>query len=618
MNVFHSLARLLPVLVLGCNADPPSSTSPDAGVDAGPTLPATEPDAAVPERTPDASTASPPRGAGLSDILLSAGQLEPAFSRDHARYRVDLPLWVEHITLEPVAGDLNAVLIDGAPYEGTPVELPLEVGQNTVEVTDTVEMLEVTVDIYRASTIVEDLYGKARIPNEGMQFGYAVEVSGERLVVAAPGDSTSARGIDGNEEELGAPLSGAVFTFTRGSAGWQREAFIKASNAAEEDRFGTAVALAGDLLVVGAPGEDGGSPGVDGRDNDDLPTSGAAYVFEHVDGEWKQTAYLKAAFPGVGDYFGSAVTTDGNRIVIGAYAETSSRAGVNPTSRDEAAPYSGAAYVFERDGHDWAQVAYLKASNANPGDQFGESVALFEDTIVVGAVGEQSSSTEVDGDQRDNSVFTAGAAYVFTVDDAGRFRQTAYLKPTNTREELRFGSAVGVSGDTIAVGALTEPSSAAGIDGDPTDTALDESGAVYLFTREGDRYVQTTYVKASNPGAGDRFGQRLLLRGDALVVGAHGEASAARGVNAPQNDDSAQASGAAYVFFRDLDGAWSERAYLKASNAETGDNFSFGLGFDGVTLVAGAPFEDNAKGGLSMEPSPNNALQSAGAIYVFR
>jgi trimeric autotransporter adhesin len=289
-----------------------------------------------------------------------------------------------------------------------------------------------------------------------------------------------------------------------------------------------------------------------------------------------------------------------------------------PKSTTLPAPYSGAVFVFERDGRDWAQAAYLKASNPSPGDQFGESVALFGDTLVVGAIGEQSSATEVDGDESDDTLYAAGAAYVFTADDAGRFRQTAYLKPTNTREELRFGSAVGVNADTIAVGAFTEQSGASGIDGDPMDTTLDESGAVYLFTLDGDRYVQSTYVKASNPGVMDRFGQRLVLRGDALIVGANGEASADRGVNAPQNNDSAQAAGAAYVYFRDTSGTWTERAYLKASNAETGDNFSFGLGFDGVTLVAGAPFEDNAKGGLDMEPSPNNALQSAGAIYVFR
>lgn len=610
---------LFPVLVLaGCNdSEGRVERMFDAGADAGPvSAPTFTP---VPEV--DSGSPAPveePAPIGLTDILLSAGKLSPAFREEETRYRVDVPLWVEHVEVTPVTNDPATIVMDGAAFDGTPRSVALALGPNTVELTNSSTGVLYTVEVYRASAIVEELYGKARAPNEGMQLGYAVDVSGDLLVASAPGDATVGKGLDQNETELGAPSSGAVVTFVYGASGWEQDAFLKASNANEEDRFGIAIALSGTTLVVGAPGEDGSSAGVDGRNDDELPGSGAAYVFEKKDGEWKQTTYLKASFPGLGDGFGNAVATDGDRIVVGAYAESNSRGGVDPTTRNDGAPYSGAVYVFDRDGNSWVESAYLKASNPAAGDQFGESVALFENTVVVGAIGERSTATGVDGDETKDDLFTAGAAYVFGESDAGVWDQLAYLKPSNTAAEQRFGSSVAVNADTIAVGAFTEQSASAGIGADGSDVSLPEAGAVYLFANDGVGFEQLEYVKASNPGEYDHFGQRVLLRGDALLVGANLEASAHRGINPPQNDDSASGAGAVYVFFRDAEGAWAERAYLKASNAEIGDNFGFGLGFDGVTLVGGAPYEDNANGGLDMEPSPNNALQSAGAVYVFR
>lgn len=612
------LRQAFPLLLLvGCNDDHDVAAAlMDAGADAGALVELPF----VPMDTPDTGSPVPvqePEHSGLSDILLSAGQLDPAFTEEQTHYRADVPLWVEHIEVTPVAGDPGAIEMNGTPFDGDPRPVDLALGQNTVALTDGATGTAYTVDIYRATAIVEELYGKARAPNEGMHLGYSVDVSGDILAAGAPGDGTTGKGLDGDETTLGAPTSGAVLVFSHDDAGWEQEAFLKASNASEEDRFGISVALSGTTLVVGAPGEDGSSPGVNGRNDNELPNSGAAYVFERADGEWKQTAYLKAGLPGLGDGFGNAVATDGERILVGAYAESNSRAGIDPSSRNDAAPYSGAVYVFERQGNGWAQAAYLKASNPSPGDQFGESVALFEDTIVVGAMGEQSSATGVNGNQDLDELFASGAAYVFTRNDFGNWIQRAYLKPSNTAEEQRFGSAVAVSSHTIAVGAFTEQSASAGIGADESDASLPEVGAVYLFAND-DSFEQLEYIKASNPGERDHFGQRVILRGDALVVGANLEASAHRGVNAPQNDDSAPGAGAVYVFFRDALGGWSERAYLKASNADTADNFGFGLGFDGVTLVSGAPHEDNGNGGLDMEPSPNNALQSAGAVYVFR
>ncbi|MFN0205549.1 MAG: FG-GAP repeat protein, partial [Planctomycetota bacterium] len=126
-----------------------------------------------------------------------------------------------------------------------------------------------------------------------------------------------------------------------------------------------------------------------------------------------QQAYLKASNTGSADKFGSSVAISGNTIVVGAIGEDSNATGVNGNQSDNSASSSGAAYVFVRSGATWTQQAYLKASNAQSGDEFGTSVAISGDTIVVGAISEDSNSSGVNGDQTNNLAAFAGAAYVF-------------------------------------------------------------------------------------------------------------------------------------------------------------------------------------------------------------
>jgi hypothetical protein len=140
---------------------------------------------------------------------------------------------------------------------------------------------------------------------------------------------------------------------------------------------------------------------------------GAAYVFTRTGGVWSQQAYLKASNTGAVDKFGRAVAVDGDTIVVGAHTEASSATGVNGDQADNSAGASGAAYVFTRTGGVWTQQAYLKASNTENSDQFGRPVEIDGDTIIVGASGESSSATGVNGDQTDNSANSSGAVYVF-------------------------------------------------------------------------------------------------------------------------------------------------------------------------------------------------------------
>ena len=267
-----------------------------------------------------------------------------------------------------------------------------------------------------------------------------------------------------------------------------------------------------------------------------------------------QQAYLKASnsdgglFPS--DQFGTSVAVSGDTVVVGAFGESSNATGVNGNQADNSATQSGAAYVFVKGGGGvWSQQAYLKASNTGGRDQFGRSVAVSGDTVVVGAYREDSNAAGVNGNQVDNSAGDSGAAYVFVRDGGGVWSQQAYLKASNTDANDEFGYSVSMSGDTVVVGAWLEGSNAAGVDGNQDNNSALSSGAAYVFVREGGGvWSQQAYLKASNTGAGDGFGRSVAVSGDTVVVGAQFEDSNATGVNGNQADNSAVQAGAAYVF----------------------------------------------------------------------
>jgi hypothetical protein len=401
------------------------------------------------------------------------------------------------------------------------------------------------------------------------------------LCILAPRASVTA------ESSAQPSLAGAPM---RAATGAQQ--YLKAVNPDVIDFFGFRVELDGDTLVVAASGEASG--GSDPSDNS-APGAGAASVFVRAGGTWTQQAYLKAANAASGDAFGQSVALDGDTIVVGAIGEDSS--GSDPANNSAAG--AGAAYVFVRDGTTWTQQAYLKAANAATNDSFGMAVAIDGDTIVVGAVGEDSNGS----DPANNSAVESGAAYVF-VRAGTTWTQQAYLKASAPGANDYFGAAVSVSGgDTIVVGAWGEDSSSS----DPGDNSAEYAGAAYVFARAGSTWSQQGYLKAANAEAGDRFGLEVALDGDTIVVGAYGEDSS----GSDPSDNSAADAGAAYVFARS-ESVWSQQAYLKAAMADSFDEFGWSVALDGNTIVVGANGE--ASGGS--DPSDNSA-EYAGAAYRF-
>jgi trimeric autotransporter adhesin len=411
-------------------------------------------------------------------------------------------------------------------------------------------------------------------------------------------------------------------------------AYVKASNTGEWDFFGHIVALSADgsTLAVGAPDEDSAATGINGDQADNsAPSAGAVYVFVRNGTMWVPQAYLKASNSGVDDYFGAslALSADGSVLAVGAFGEDSAATGVGGNQADKSAPSAGAAYVFTRSGTTWSQQAYVKASNtgANDGynDGFGYSVALSSDgtTLAVGAPGEDSAATGIDGNQADNSTQNSGAVYVFTR-SGSTWSQQAYVKASNTDDGDGLGVRVALSSDgsTLAVTARRESSTASGIDGNQADNSAPIAGAVFVFARSGATWSQQAYVKASNTGEYDYFGESVALSADGstLAVGAPNEDSAAIGIDGNQADNSTADAGAVYVFARSGT-AWSQQAYVKASNTDAypnggGDQFgsSVALSADGSTLAVGAPYEDSAATGVGGSQADGSV--NSGAVYV--
>jgi hypothetical protein len=387
------------------------------------------------------------------------------------------------------------------------------------------------------------------------------------------------------------------------------EDYLKPAVTDQFDEFGFAIDVDGGTMVVGVPLEDSAATLINGDSSDNSANAaGAAYVFVNEFTGWQQQAYLKASNAEAGDRFGESVAISGNYIVVGAANEDgdASSTMANPNNLRLSA---GAAYVFNRVGTTWTQQAYLKAHETGA-DEFAETVDIDGTTIVVGSKwedGDLNSTVE----NTNNNAPNAGAVYVF-IRQGFEWSQQAYLKAIHAEEDDYFGYSVAISGDTIVAGAFGE-------DGDFNSTintpnnAASEAGAAYVFVREDGLWSQQAYLKAHNAQANDEFGVEVAIDDDTLVVGSIYEDGDANSTMVSSNNGATDA-GAAYVYVREQ-GTWSQQGYLKAGNAEAGDEFASALAIAGNTIVVGAPNEDGDAS--STLAAPNNNASNAGAAYVY-
>ena len=368
----------------------------------------------------------------------------------------------------------------------------------------------------------------------GDKFGYAVAVDGDIAVIGAYQDDDN--GAD----------SGAAYVVTRVEGVWTKAAKLTAADGAAYDNFGISVAVDGDTVVVGAPGNDGA-----GAD------SGSVYVFVKPIGSWgtsTETAKLTASDGAALDYFGYSVAVDGDTVLVGAYQDD---------DEENDSEDSGSAYIFTKPNSSggWAnwdpmedtETAELTASDGADDDWFGVSVALDGNTAVIGAPGDNDKGID------------SGSAYVFTRDSNGGWSQTKKLTADDGEAGDSFGYSVAVNGNTAVVSAYQDDRE------DDTTTDVDEtavdSGSAYVFTWDSDNNAWDGVEKltADDGDALDYFGYSVAVDVDTVVVGAYGD------------DDNGSASGSAYVFTRDSNGEWSQKKKLTDEDGEAGDWFGYSV-----------------------------------------
>ncbi len=585
VRLLLALARGLAIAALalsGCGSDDGSS-------------PGDRPDAAVP---PEIDAARDP-DASLADLRLSRGTLEPVFASHVTSYRLDLSLLVAELEVTPTAASPAATIaVNGTPVTAgqAAAAIPLALGENdiTIEVTAEAGNTQTySIVVTRSADAFDQRYTKPNDPTAEDQFGTSVALSGDRLAVGVPFES----GVNPQDPDGGnLSQSGAVYVFRRESNVWVQDAYLKASNPDELDQFGTSVAIHGDTLVVGAPGESSGDAA--NPQDDGTIDSGAAYVFRRSDTGWQEEAYLKAANLGASDFFGTSVAIDGDTVAVGAIGESSSSAAL---PADNSARNSGAVYTFQRTDTTWQQQAFLKAAILDSGDAFGTSLSLHGDTLAIGAPNEDSANVE---DPASDAALSSGAVYIFQRTGT-TWAEDAYLKASNLAASDAFGSSVALHDGFLAVGAPGEDSRDAN---NGSDNTASNSGAVYVFQRAAATWAQKSYLKASNLDEEDAFGTSVAINGPILAVGAPGEDS-----GDPRNPDNDTTSGSGAVYVYLADGAtWLQQAYLKTEVIDASDAFGASAAVSEGVLAAGATGESS---GVKVSPHDNSA-QSSGAVYL--
>lgn len=418
-------------------------------------------------------------------------------------------------------------------------------------------------------------------------------------------------------------------------SGWNQEAYIKASNGENADGIGMMTSLSGDTLAVGIYYEDSNQTtitnGATGSSDNSSANSGAVYVFKRNGAIWSQEAFIKAANSDAGDSFGYSVSVSGDTLAVGANVEKSNQTTITngvTASSDNSLTNAGAAYVYKRSGASWAQEAYIKSVNTQSNHFMGSSIAINGETLAVGARGDCSNQTTITNGASGNSDcsnITSGAIFIYKRSGV-TWSQEAYIKASNNEawDQLGEGS-IALSADTLAVGVYQEDSNQTTITNGATassDNSNTDSGAVYIYKRSGISWSQEAYIKAVNNGAGDYFGNSVSLSGDTLAVGTYREDSNQTTLtngSTASSDNSSADSGAVYVYKRS-GSTWTQEAYLKAVNSESGDYFGYKVSLSGNTLAVGSYSEDSNQSTITngATASTDNTKSGSGAVFIYK
>ncbi len=314
---------------------------------------------------------------------------------------------------------------------------------------------------------------------DGDRFGRSVDLDGDTIVVGAFFDV------------IGNVRTGSAYVFTRDTDGvWNQQQKLTAGDGDANDRFGHAVAVDGDTVMVAA------------RAGDSIGTDdvGSVYVFSRSNDTWTQDQELIADDASSGDRFGNSLALDGDTLLVGANGDADKGAG------------SGAAYFFTSSPQgEWSESQKVTANDGSADDAFGHFVALNDDTAIVGAILGDSTATD------------SGAAYVFDRDESQEWIAGQKLTASDSLADDGFGHSISLDANVVVIGAP---------DGSDSSGA---TGAAYLFSRSGLTWTERDKLTASDGAAGDRFGHSVSMDGTQVMISAN------------QDDDSGLGSGSVFV-----------------------------------------------------------------------
>ena len=393
----------------------------------------------------------------------------------------------------------------------------------------------------------------------GDSFGDSVSISGDTIVVGAPSERS--------ESESTWPWSraGAAYVFTKPAGGWASTSEASRLSAPEgqgEIYFGMSVVVSGDTVVAGTG-------------------SGAAYVFSKPGGGWADTsesARLTASDVSEDDRFGRSVTVSGDTVVVGAYL----------ADLDDEEENYGAAYVYTKPSDGWEDTSdsvMLTAPDGAEGREFGRSLSMSSDTLVIGAP-YTGRYTDYENyrrarDAEDKTPYL-GAVYVYTKPATGWADAASPAKITNPDDEpwTEFGLSVSVNAETIAVG---DPEARRATE---DEEYAQRTGTAYVFGKPSEGWssaAEHRELPMPERMGYDHYGSSISVSGDIAVVGA------------PLDDnENGSWAGSAHLFRKPTDGWISETplpepAVFKAFDGPAGDRFGHSVGVDGDLLVVGVP-----------------------------
>jgi len=353
-------------------------------------------------------------------------------------------------------------------------------------------------------------------------FGVSISISGNYAIVGASGDS------DNGDE------TGSAYVFYKNSGTWELLDKLTAIDGAEGDKFGDAVSIYGDYLVIGAPYDD-----VNGT------WSGSIYIYHNISGSWELDSKITASVGASYDRFGNSVSIFGDYIIVGSMWDDYN--GHSDT---------GSAYIIHNNSGNWEETQKITASDGNNNDHFGSSVSISTNYAVIGANNDLNSGERT------------GSAYIF-YNNSGNWEEEEKILASDHDDDDRFGDSVSISDNHVIIGAWGDNNNG------------NHGGSAYLFHKISGYWDQESKITADDVEGYDNFGCSVSISGDYAIIGSRG------------NDDNGSTSGSAYVFYNHPVASWIQTDKLLASDGSEGDFLGSSVSISDNNIFVGAKFDDD-------------------------